>query len=333
MREITRAELRAAVAPFESPSLGHGLYQLGTSLGLYLATVGSMYRSLSVSYALTLVLAVFAGALLVRVFIVQHDCGHGSFFAGKRANDLLGAICGVLTLTPYALWRRQHAGHHANWNNLDRRESGADIYSVCLTVEEYRTLTPWRRFLYRLPRHPLIAHFLIPPVVFLMLYRTPFDTPKEWTRERRSVWTTNLAIVACWGVLAAIFGLKAVLMVQIPIVIFTSIVGVWLFSVQHRFENARWMRRNEWNFADAALEGSSYLVLPRVLHWLTGNIGFHHIHHLSPRVPNYRLAACHRSNALLHPEVPLSLGRAFGAGYLALWDESQNKLVRFRDAV
>jgi omega-6 fatty acid desaturase (delta-12 desaturase) len=178
----------------------------------------------------------------------------------------------------------------------------------------------------------LVAHVVFPPLVFLLLYRVPFDTPKDWSRERRSVWMNNLAIVAAWGLLAIFFGIKGVLIVQLPIVVISTIVGVWLFSVQHRFEGARWARREEWNFADAALKGSSYLTLPAVLHWMTGNIGYHHIHHLSARVPNYRLAACHRSSALLQPEIPLSLARAFSAGGLALWDETQCKLVRFREA-
>lgn len=333
MNDITKDERRLALAPFEASSWKLGIYQIVTSLGLYLITVGLMYWSLGISHALTLLLAIPASALLVRVFIIQHDCGHGSFLAWKRGNEILGTICGVLTLAPYAHWRRQHAGHHVNWNNLDRRESGADIYSACLTVEEYRARTNWKRFLYRLPRHPLIAHVAIPPVVFLLLYRTPFDTPKSWTRERWSVWATNLAVLACWSLLAWAFGFTGLLLVQLPIVILSSIIGVWLFSVQHRFDGARWMRRDEWNFTDAALEGSSHLDLPRVLHWLTGNIGFHHIHHLSSRVPNYRLAECHHSNAFLRSEKPLSLGRAFGASSLTLWDEAQGKLVRFRDAI
>lgn len=318
--------------PFEKSRLLPSLLQIATSMGFYLAALAAMYWSLSISYALTLLIAIPASAFLVRMFIVQHDCGHGSFFQSSRANDILGTICGVLTLAPYAHWRRQHAGHHANWNNLDRRESGADIYSACLTVAEYRGLSAWQRFAHRVPRHPLIAHVVFPPLIFLGLYRFAFDTPKEWIGERRSVWLTNLGIVALWSVLIFLFGLKAVLMVQLPIVVLSSIVGVWLFSVQHRFETARWMRRTDWNFADAALQGSSHLALPRVLHWLTGNIGFHHIHHLSPRVPNYLLAACHGSSALLRPSQPLSLGHALSAGRLALWDEASGKLVRFRDA-
>lgn len=326
-----RSELRAALAPFEKPSLARALVQIATSLGFYLITVGLMYWSLSVSYWLTLALAFPAAVFVARTFIIQHDCGHGSFFASKRANDVLGAICGVLTLAPYAHWRRQHAGHHANWNNLDRRESGADIYSVCLTVAEYRALSPRQQFFYRLWRHPLMANFVFPPLVFLLLYRFPFDTPKSWVRERHSVWFTNLALVVLFGGLFLVFGVSRVLMIYLPIVFLTTVLGVWLFSVQHRFDDARWMRRTEWDFADAALKGSSYLALPSVLHWMTGNIGFHHIHHLSQRVPNYRLGECHRSNALLRSERPLTLGRALQAGRLTLWDEGERRLVRFRD--
>ncbi|MGD0191850.1 MAG: fatty acid desaturase [Rhizomicrobium sp.] len=328
----TNAAYRAAVAPFERPSLARASYQIVTSACLYIATLALMYWSLHISYLLTLVLALPATVLTVRTFIVQHDCGHGSFFENKTANTVLGSLCGVLTLAPYAHWQRQHAQHHASWNNLDRRDTGVDIYSMCLTVDEYRARSPWQRFLYRLPRHPLIANFVFPPLVFLLLYRVPFDTPRDWARERRSVWLTNIAVVALWSALAFAFGVKGMLLVQLPVVILTTIIGVWLFTVQHKFEDARWSRRENWNFADAAMHGSSYLKLPAVLHWMTGNIGYHHIHHLSPRVPNYRLAACHNSSALLQPDQPLSLGRALSAGNFSLWDEAAGKLVRFRDA-
>ena len=328
----SRAQLRAAVAPFESPSLVLAAWQIVTSIGLYLVTLAAMYASLGVSYWLTLTLSLPAAALLVRVFIVQHDCGHGSFFASRRANDIVGRICGVLTLAPYQSWRRQHSCHHANWNNLDRRESGSDIYSACLTVAEYRALPRWRRILYRLPRHPLIAHVVLPPLVFLLLYRVPFDTPRSWTAERCSVWLTNLAVAAVIVAAGLMLGFRAVLLVQLPVVIVTTIVGVWLFSVQHRFDDAKWLRREAWSFQAASLDGSSYLKLPKLLQWATGNIGFHHIHHLAPRIPNYRLAACHRSAPILAPKTPLTLARAFHASRLTLWDEAAKKLVRFRDA-
>lgn len=332
MLDTSRKDLRAAIAPFESSSLALSVLQLATSAGLYIALCVLMYWSLHVSYWLTLLLAVPAGAALVRTFIIQHDCGHGSFLGSPRANNVVGTMCGVLTLAPYSNWARQHAQHHANWNNLDRRDSGADIYSTCLTVAEYNARSPWSRFFYRLPRHPLIANIVFPPLVFMLLYRFSFDTPKSWLRERRSVWLTNAAVAAWVLALGFWLGFGAVALVQIPIIVVTTIVGFWLFSVQHRFEEGAWLRQPEWSFDAAAMQGSSHLALPRVLHWATGNIGYHHIHHLSPRIPNYRLAACHRSSAMLRPETSLSLARALGAGNLTLWDEAKGKLVRFRDA-
>jgi omega-6 fatty acid desaturase (delta-12 desaturase) len=186
--------------------------------------------------------------------------------------------------------------------------------------------------LYRLPRHPLPAHFIFPPLVFLLLYRFPFDTPRKWTAERRSVWLTDIGIISCVVLLGICLGFHAVMMVQLPVIAITTITGVWLFSVQHRFETARWLRAPEWSFQAAALTGSSYLKLPRWLQWMTGNIGFHHIHHLSPRVPNYRLADCHRSAAILREEPALNLRAALQASTLTLWDEAAEKLVRFKDA-
>jgi omega-6 fatty acid desaturase (delta-12 desaturase) len=327
----TRAALRAAVEPFERPSTARAVWQICSSAALYVATIALMYWSLQVSYWLTLALAFPAAGFLVRTFIVQHDCGHGSFFGSKRANDILGSIFGVLTLAPYGNWRRQHAQHHANWNNLDCREHGADIYTGCLTVEEYQSRSPFRRLLYRLPRHPLLAHLVFPPLVFLLLYRVPFDTPREWTAERRSVWATNAAIAGCILLLGNVLGFGAVALVQLPIVVISTIAGVWLFSVQHRFETARWLRAGEWNFQLAALRGSSYLKLPRWLQWMTGNIGFHHIHHLATRIPNYRLEDCYRGAAILRRETPLNLRCALRASTLTLWDETAERLVRFKD--
>lgn len=290
-----------------------------------------MYWSLQLSYAVTVLLAIPAGALLVRVFIIQHDCGHGSFFPSARANDLTGMLCSIFTLTPYANWRRQHAGHHVTWNNLDKRHSGADIYSACLTVREYLRLSRWSRFSYRFARHPLVAHVAIPPLVFLVLYRFPFDTPKSWGRERRAVYWTDLAVLALIGGLAARVGLHAVLLVQLPVIFVSSIIGVWLFAVQHRFEQSLWTRQQTWNFGTAALEGSSYLKLPKVLQWFTGNIGFHNVHHLAPRIPNYRLESCYRAQAALQTQPSLSVRDAFKSIRLTLWDEEQKRLVRFRD--
>ena len=330
------AEIRHTAAAFAQSDTRQSMVQLATSFGPFLASCAAMYAVMPYSWIAALALAVPTGALLVRVFIVQHDCGHGSFFASRRANALVGRACSLITLTPFANWARQHSLHHADWNNLDRKlgavGGGSDIYSACLTVEDYLALSPWRRFLYRLPRHPLIANVLLPPLIFVLLYRVPFDTPRAWLRERWSVHVTNLALVCLFGTLALLLGWRQVLMVHLPIMVVASILGVWLFSLQHRFETAHWTVRRDWNFVDAALSGSSWFNLPRALHWLTGNIGFHHVHHLNPHVPNYRLSEAHHAVQALRPLTPLSFGGGLAASFLTLWDEERGRLVSFGEA-
>jgi omega-6 fatty acid desaturase (delta-12 desaturase) len=300
------------------------------TLVAYLVTVAAMYAALPVSIWLTLALAPLAAGFTVRLFIFQHDCGHGAYFAAPGANDMLGRLCSLATFTPYASWRRQHAGHHATWNNLDRRDSGVDPYSTCMTLDEYRLLSPWRQRLYRLAQHPVVAHLVLPPLIFLLLYRVSFDTPKAWRRERRSVLFTNLALAALLGGLAFAFGWQAVLLVHLSIMIPASIAGVWLFSVQHRFEAGEWLRQADWTAIQASLGGSSYLKLPRLLQWFTGNIGFHHIHHLLPRVPNYRLEACHDVLQARETTIKvLTLGAALQAPRFVLWDEAGQQMIRF----
>lgn len=315
------------------PSLKHASGQLLSTFGPYFVLIAIMYAIVGVAPWLTLALATPAAMLIVRIFIIQHDCGHGSFFRARGANDLLGRVCSVITLTPYGNWRRQHAVHHAMWNNLDRRGPNADIYSTCATVREYLALTPFRRHIYRLVRHPVIAQLLVPPFVFLILYRVPFDTPRAWLAERRSVWRTDAALAILFGIQVALFGLWPVVLVQLPAVVIASIAGVWLFSVQHRFEDAWWARQDRWNAADAAIRGSSHLRLPRVLQWFSGNIGFHHLHHLAPRVPNYRLQKWHESEPELSgTATSLTFREALLAPLYALWDEDSGRMVRFADA-
>jgi omega-6 fatty acid desaturase (delta-12 desaturase) len=324
--------LRKQLAPFEAPIIKTSIVQVATTLLLFIGACVAMYWSIRLGWWAPLLLSAPTGGLLVRVFIIQHDCGHGSMFRTRRFNDWVGTACSLMTLAPYANWRRQHAGHHANWNNLDRRESGADIYSACMTVAEYRALPRMRRFFYRALRHPVIANLLIPPVVFILLYRVPFDTPRSMRRERWLVYGTNLALAAELALLSWAVGFRQVLLVQVPVMAIAAIAGVWLFSLQHRFEGALWAPQSEWTLQGAALRGSSYLRLPRALQWFTGNIGFHHIHHLSPRMPNYRLAACHRAIAALQTVKTLRIGEGLAATRLALWDEAQEKLVSFAAA-
>ena len=321
--------LKRATLPFQQPSLPLCLWQVASSLVPLLALSVAMYHLLAWSLWATWALAVPAAGCVVRLFIIQHDCGHGAFFRSRRLNDILGTLCSLATVTPYAMWRRQHAGHHSHWNNLDRRNAGADIYSGCLTLAEYQGMSGWRQRLYRLIQHPLVALFALPPIVFLLLYRVPFDSPRSWRAERRSVYLTNIALLALFIGLAVLVGVRAVLLVQMPILMLAATIGVWLFSIQHRFESARWMREGEWDPVAAALGGSSYLKLPSVLRWFTGNIGFHHVHHLNPRIPNYRLQACNRANPALAAVPPVSVWRLLASWRLALWDEKLGRLVPF----
>jgi omega-6 fatty acid desaturase (delta-12 desaturase) len=330
--ESAEADLKVAIGRFQKPDLVRGLWQAGSTLTAFVAVCALMYSLASFAYWPRLGLAVVAAGLLVRLFIIQHDCGHGSLFRSKTANEVLGRLCSLVTLTPFDNWRRQHAGHHGVWNDLDRRWSGADIYSTCLTVDEYRKLTPRRRLLYRLTRHPLVTGLVLPPLVFLLVYRVPFDTPKAWRRERLAVHWTNLAIVGLTVALGDLVGFPEVLFVQLPILTLASIIGVWLFSVQHRFETTLWARHAQWDASTAALRGSSYLRLPPVLRWFTANIGFHHVHHLNPRIPNYHLASCHAAIPALGDVPPLTLWASLKSLRLALWDEEQQRMVSFRTA-
>jgi omega-6 fatty acid desaturase (delta-12 desaturase) len=321
----------SATKPFHAPILVRSLGQLATSFGGFFSTCAAMYLCLTVSLWITLPISVLAAGFLVRIFIIQHDCGHGSFFRARWANELIGSLCSLMTLTPYAFWRRQHARHHGCWNNLDRRAaSGLDIYSSCMTVVEYRALGRWRRCLVRLTNHPIVANLLLPPLVFVILYRVPFDAAKGWRRERRGVYLTSLALAVLVGGSGLVLGYGRVAAVQLPIIVIASIVGVWLFSIQHRFEYAQWMPDASWSFATASLAGTSYLRLPRLLQWFTGNIGFHHVHHIDPRIPNYRLEECHNADARFQSASTLTLRTALRALRYTLWDCDLERLVPFR---
>ncbi len=330
--DAARRALRRRVVGFQTPVLFSSLSQILTSIGGYLGVCATMYVAAGISFWLVLALAPFAAGFLVRTFIVQHDCGHGAFLPSRRANDFLGVACSLLTLAPYASWRRQHAGHHGVWNNLDRRDSGVDVYSTCLTVDEYRALDPWQRRWFRISRNPVIANLVLPPLVFLVLYRLPFDMPAGWRRERLGVYLTNLALLALYGGVGLILGFGPLAMVQLPIMVLASIAGVWLFTVQHRSENTVWARESEWDALKASLEATNYLRLPRLLQWFTGNIGLHHIHHLNPRIPNYRLQACHDSVGTAGEVPAMTLGAAFRAMFYVLWDERRRRMVTFRGA-
>lgn len=322
-----QARLRREARRFQAPILSHGLFQLATSFGGFFATCAGMYALASLSLWLPPLLAPLAAGFLVRIFMIQHDCGHHSFVASRRLNNIIGSVCSILTLTPYSSWRRQHAGHHGIWNDLDRRQSGADIYSSCLTVAEYQGLSGIRRLWYRTTRHPLVANVILPPFVFLVLYRLPFDMPRSWRRERRLVHLTTLVAIAWFVGQSLIFGVVPVLVVQLSALSLAAIVGVWLFTVQHRGEGTLWARQADWSPTSAALHSSSYLRLPTVLQWFTGNIGFHHVHHMDPRVPNYRLEECHDALGTLRGVPRTSLWQGLKDLRFVLWDEDRGQMV------
>ncbi len=326
------ARLRAIISAYQAPILSRGLAQLATTFIPFFGVVAAMYALSTVSCWLSLALAIPAAGLIVRIFIIQHDCGHGAFFRSRMANRWLGRFCSLITMTPYAEWQKDHARHHAVWNNLDERHGAADIYSTCLTVREYCAHSRLGRWWRRAVRHPLVSHLLLPPLVFIFVYRNPLSGWWSWRPQWRSILLTDLGLAILATVLVLCLGWEPTALVQLPAMAIAAIIGIWIFSVQHRFEDAVWLRQNNWSAADAALFGTSFLKLPRVLQWFSGNIGFHHIHHLQPRVPNYRLEECHRACAAILPAAkPLTLMRALRAPAYALWDEENAQMIRFSD--
>jgi omega-6 fatty acid desaturase (delta-12 desaturase) len=288
--------------------------------------VAAMFALADDAYWATLLLAFPAAGLTVRAFIIQHDCGHGSFFASRTVNDFIGRCMSVLTMAPYSLWRREHAQHHACSGNLDRRGAG-DIDT--LTVAEYRALSPLGKLRYRLYRHPLFLFGLGVPAYFIIIQRTPWLHALSAKDSWKSVLGLNLALIAFYGPLIYVFGLAKVLLVVLPIVHIAAAAGGWLFFIQHQFEETVWEKTNGWDFQVAALLGSSFYDLPKMLNWFTGNIGLHHIHHLNSMIPNYRLQDCLNSSPELRDINRLTLVQSLKCSALKLWDEKRKRLIRF----
>jgi omega-6 fatty acid desaturase (delta-12 desaturase) len=292
-------------------------------VGLWVLMVYTVKTGMS--YWITLALAVVAAAFLVRIFIFFHDAGHGSFFGSSRANAVLGYISGILAFTPYHSWRRAHALHHATAGNLDRRGAG-DVWTM--TVEEYRAAPLRTRMAYRIYRNPLVMLGLGPVSSFLITQR--FFGKRDKRRERTSVLVTNLAILFIIVLASLTIGFGTYAAIQLPVILIAGAAGIWLFYVQHQYEGVYWARDDEWNATRAALEGSSYYKLPKVLQWLTGNIGLHHIHHLRPRIPNYNLQRCFDEVPAMQAVQPLTIRQSLKCLRMNLWDEKGQKLVSFR---
>jgi acyl-lipid omega-6 desaturase (Delta-12 desaturase) len=322
-----RAPWREALAPYARPHLGRSMLDIATSVVPYLGLSVVMYMLLDVSYLLVLALAIPTGGFLLRTYIVFHDCAHGSFLPSKRGNTWLGVALGLLVYESFVSWRHSHAVHHATAGDLDRRGVG-DV--LTLTVAEYRA-SSWRRRLgYRLFRNPVVMFGLGP--IYGLIVQPRLVSRSARPRIRRNVILTNIALVVLVGTLCWLVGWREYLLVQLPTAMLAGAAGVWLFYVQHQFEDTYWQSTGEWSYAEAALQGSSYLKLPRVLQFFTGNIGLHHVHHLSTKVPNYNLQRAHDHNRIFHAVPTLSLWDGLRAVRLKLWDEDRGRLVTFAEA-
>ena len=315
---------RKIVNNYQNPDIRKTIWQLVNTLVPYVILWVLMILIIDYSYWLVLPLAFLAGGFVVRLFIFFHDCGHFSFFKSAKANHLVGSILGVLVFTPYYQWRQSHAVHHATAGNLDKRGVG-DVWT--LTVEEFLAAPWWKQLYYRVYRNPLIMFGVGPLLSFLILNRLP--SKKYGKRERNSIHWTNLALVVFIALMSWVIGFKNFWLIQLPVIWVASTAGVWLFYVQHQFEGVYWERAQDWDFLKAGLEGSSYYKLPKVLQWFTGSIGFHHIHHLSPRIPNYLLEKCHLENPIFQVK-PIKLLSSFKSLTFRLWDEKKRQLVNFK---
>ena len=320
LEEAEDIRWQSIVAKYAKPDLPRSLWQVANSILPYFVMWGLMIWSIQYSYWITLALAPLAAGFLMRTFIIFHDCGHGSFFKSQKANEFVGRIAAFLHFTPYYRWKHDHAIHHATAGDLDRRGIG-DVYTM--TVKEYLAAPWWKRTIYRVVRNPLFMLGISPLILFLIVHRIP---PAKGRREIASVWWTNLMLVLVIAGVCWLIGWKTYLMIQLPILLVSSTFGVWLFYVQHNFDPTYWEGHDAWEFVKAGLQGSSFYKLPLLLQWFTGNIGFHHIHHLSAKIPNYNLPRCYEENAIFHIK-PLTFRASLKSLSLRLYDEEQKMMV------
>ncbi len=324
MNKVDQRNLRKQVAPYEKSNLKASMFQLFNTVIPYLGLWVLAYYSLNISYLLTLAISIVAAGFLVRIFIIFHDCCHHSFFKNRKANKVIGTISGILTLFPYSKWGHDHSVHHATSSNLDKRGTG-DIW--VMTVEEYMEASTWKRLCYRMYRNPFVMFILGPIFVFLIENR--FNRKKARKNERLNTYITNLGIVGLAAILCWAIGWQSFLLVQGTIFMVSGIAGVWLFYVQHTFEDSYFEEDENWEFVKAAVEGSSFYKLPKPLQWLTGNIGYHHVHHLSPRVPNYKLEEVHNQTAPLQHVPTVTLKTSLKSLKFRLWDEKEKVFVGY----
>lgn len=304
------------------------MWQLVNTLLPLLASYYLMYLSLSYSYWATLGLSLLAAGFTIRLFIIQHDCGHMSFFPSRKWNDRLGYFCSFFTVVPYFYWKRQHAMHHTTNGNLDHRGHG-DL--AVYTVKEYLEMSPKQRLRYRIYRNP-ISFVLGGPLVMFFYINRMWSSPTEYSqRDKRSVVYTNIAIITSFAFFCWWIGVIPFLKIFLPVLYISSSLGIWLFYIQHQFEHTYWKPNDEWNFVRAAMQGSSYYELPKVIQWFTGNIGYHHIHHLTPGIPNYRLEKIYKENPEFRDVYKLTLWSSMKTAFMSVWDENQQRLISFKE--
>ncbi|WP_100404665.1 fatty acid desaturase [Bacillus solitudinis] len=320
------AQLKKAVAPFEKSDNKSSVKQMINTFIPFFILWFLAYQSLSISYVLTFALAVVAAGFVVRIFIIFHDCCHQSFFKSKKANAILGTITGVITMFPYEKWKREHSIHHATSSNLDKRGTG-DVW--IMTVQEYVNASFKEKILYRLYRNPIVMFGLGPLYLFLITNRLNRKDARR--KERLNMYLINFLIVAVYAILTMTIGWKALLLIQAPISFVAGSLGIWLFYVQHQFEDSYFEDETEWDYVKAAVDGSSYYKLPKVLQWVTGNIGYHHVHHLSPRVPNYNLEKAHDSTPPLQQATTITIGSSLQSIHFRLYDEKQKTFISFKE--
>lgn len=328
MEHVTSDKWLGLTKAFQRPDNLTSWWQVFNSFGPFFVLWGAAYYALSFSVWLMLPFAIAAAAFGVRIFIIQHDCGHGSFFKSLKWRDRVGLACSAVTMTPYKCWQWEHAQHHAHSGNVDHRDLGE---VVTLTAKEFLALSWWGRLKYRAYRFPIVTFILGPAWVFFVTYRIMWPEYQGIKMVRNSIMLTNLWLVLLFTVGIYFLGWGFVV-VHLTIIYLTAVMGVWLFYVQHQFEDGYWQPTEKWDRAKAAVHGSSYFKLPKVLQWLSGNIGFHHIHHLNPLVPNYELEACHNENKVLQKEVTtLTLANCWETMKLKFWDEQQERLITYKE--
>ncbi|APC49906.1 fatty acid desaturase [Virgibacillus halodenitrificans] len=326
MSRQKQAQLRKSVASFANSDMKASIMQLINTILPFFLLWFLAYQSLSLSIWLSVALSVIAAGFVIRIFIIFHDCTHGSFFKSSKANRVVGTITGIITLFAFEKWKRSHAIHHATSGNLDKRGTG-DVW--VMTVEEYVQASVWERLAYRLYRNPIVMFGFGPLYLFLLSNR--FNRKGAKRKERLNTYLINVSIMVIYSLLIWVVGWQAFLMIQLPILFVSGALGIWLFYVQHQFEDSYFENEDEWDFVKAAVDGSSYYKLPKVIQWLTGSIGFHHVHHLSPRVPNYHLEKAHESTPPLQKATTITLATSLKSIRFRLYDEATRSFVTFKE--